>query len=194
MAETANLVATGEMPGGSDMLTGGDSIGQFSTLFDKYVCTFAEQDKLRDFRRYMSEKNVTKLVVKLYQFCDQVKKRDQYVEHVVQEFLSTYPGETDVEVDRLLEERVKIRDSNVDMSKNSIPKYEALVALAGSFKAAPKTWGDAAALFDLDASGGFPWETRKALLDELETISGEVYSSGLSAVFGQLVAKGAPSG
>eukprot|EP00391_Amoebophrya_sp_Ameob2_P005413 CAMPEP_0178994970 /NCGR_PEP_ID=MMETSP0795-20121207/7583_1 /TAXON_ID=88552 /ORGANISM="Amoebophrya sp., Strain Ameob2" /LENGTH=62 /DNA_ID=CAMNT_0020687257 /DNA_START=281 /DNA_END=469 /DNA_ORIENTATION=+ len=47
---------------------------------------------------------------------------------------------------------------------------------------------------DLDASGGFPWETRKALLDELETISGEVYSSGLSAVFGQLVAKGAPSG
>jgi len=59
----------------------------------------------------------------------------------------TYPGETDVEVDRLLEERVKIRDSNVDMSKNSIPKYEALVALAGSFKAAPKTWGDAAALF-----------------------------------------------
>ncbi|CAD7927042.1 unnamed protein product [Amoebophrya sp. A120] len=176
----ADAAATAiDPPGGSDVLTGGDSIGQFSTLFDKYVCTFDEQDKLRDFRKYMVEKKITNLVVQLYQFCDKAKKKDEYVEHVVQEFLSSYPGETDIEVDALLEQRVKIRDSSAKLA-HDIPKYEMIARVVTKLpKTGAKDWtelaeafGDAAAAptGEDGAAPAFPFDSRKALIEALEKI------------------------
>ncbi|CAD7938525.1 unnamed protein product [Amoebophrya sp. A25] len=183
-------------PGASTML---ESIGQFSTLFDKYVCTFSEQDKLREFRRYMAEKKVTNFIVKLYQFCNDARRKDQYMEHVVQDFLCSYPGESDADIEGLLEQRIDVRNSNVRLTKD-IPRYELVVTIARELPAnGCATWGEAANALGIvierhpkvDPEGDFPWKTRRAFIEELEKMHRDKLTSA-TATFEELMARAIP--
>lgn len=46
-----------------------------------------EEVKVRNFRKYLADRGIAKMMLKLYQFCAGAKRRNVEVHHVVQEFL-----------------------------------------------------------------------------------------------------------
>ena len=89
-----------------------DSINQFSTLFDGSSILNDQFDKKRlnqkgksqeevdsaammEFKKYLVERQVIVLITKLYQFCNKMMASGGGDTAIVQEFLVTYPGETD---------------------------------------------------------------------------------------------------
>jgi len=90
-----------------------ESLGQYSTLFDKFVCNFAEQEKVKEFRKYMVQTKITNFICKLYQYAHANFKKGLYIPNMIQEFLNTYPGESDPIIDEMIESRVMLRKKNL---------------------------------------------------------------------------------
>lgn len=85
-----------------------DSINQFSTLFDGSSILHDQFEKkrakkgddvdasaLKEFKKYLVERNVIVLITKLYQYCNRMMESGEGDSAIVQEFLVTYPGEMD---------------------------------------------------------------------------------------------------